>query len=58
LRRTKDAAESALPLMAEVLAHGEIFLWDITGRALAIGHGLGEEEWFRFGEKKVVQQWI
>jgi len=46
---------SSLPLTAEALAHGEIFLRDITDRALAVSHGLEEEEWFRFGEKKVVQ---
>jgi len=28
--------------MVEALAHGEFFLWDITGRELTIGHGLGK----------------
>jgi hypothetical protein len=49
---------SALPLTAEAWAHGELFLWDVIGRALAIGHGLGEEEWFRSGKEGVMQRWM
>jgi len=30
---------SDLPHTTEALAHGELFLWNIAGRALAIGHG-------------------
>jgi len=31
-----------LPLAAKALAHGELFLRDITGRALTVGHGFGK----------------
>ena len=33
---------SNLPLIVEALAHGELFLRDITGRALTVGHGFGK----------------
>jgi hypothetical protein len=33
---------SNLPLTAVALAHGELFLWDIAGRTLAVSHGFGK----------------
>ena len=29
---------SSLPLTIEALVHGELFLWDIAGRTLIVGH--------------------
>jgi hypothetical protein len=45
-----------LPLMAEALAHGELFLRDITRKTLTISHGFGKKErWFRSGEEEVAR---
>ena len=49
---------STLPLTVDALAHGEFFLQNITSRALAVGHGLEEEEQFRFREEGVVRRWM
>jgi len=36
---------SDLPQTKEALAHGELFLWNIVGRALAAGHSFGRKVW-------------